>query len=181
MKSGSARIDTSAPWDKRDKSTHRFEIADVNGPISLTVPVVKPQSYSSATLGDIRLSTHGDWPRVHRVTLESAYGRTPYFEFVFPRFEKFFHSTTVEQFPFLWQYLAATTACALEFLQIDAEVKVGEQPEDTAEGEPYVSVLPPYWQPRADRFGFLPGLSILDLIFNLGPEASLYLRKLAAS
>ncbi|MDE6134461.1 MAG: WbqC family protein, partial [Muribaculaceae bacterium] len=31
-----------------------------------------------------------------------------------------------------------------------------------------------YWQVRADRFGFIPGLSVLDLIFNLGPEAPLF-------
>ncbi|MDE6145308.1 MAG: WbqC family protein, partial [Muribaculaceae bacterium] len=34
----------------------------------------------------------------------------------------------------------------------------------------------PYWQVRADRLGFIPNLSILDLIFNLGPETALLWR-----
>ncbi|MDE6643883.1 MAG: WbqC family protein, partial [Muribaculaceae bacterium] len=36
----------------------------------------------------------------------------------------------------------------------------------------------PYYQVRADRLGFIPNLSILDLIFNLGPEAPLLLKKI---
>ncbi|MDE6430391.1 MAG: WbqC family protein, partial [Duncaniella sp.] len=39
--------------------------------------------------------------------------------------------------------------------------------------------LPSYWQIREDKLGFIPGLSVLDLIFNLGPEAVLYLDRLA--
>ena len=35
----------------------------------------------------------------------------------------------------------------------------------------------PYWQVRADRLGFIGGLSVLDLIFNLGPEAALHIRR----
>ncbi|MDE7146980.1 MAG: WbqC family protein, partial [Duncaniella sp.] len=38
--------------------------------------------------------------------------------------------------------------------------------------------LPQYWQVRADKLGFIPGLSVLDLIFNLGPEAVIYLDRL---
>lgn len=36
-----------------------------------------------------------------------------------------------------------------------------------------------YYQVRADRLGFFPYLSILDLIFNVGPEAPLILKKMA--
>ena len=36
-----------------------------------------------------------------------------------------------------------------------------------------------YYQLRADRLGFRPGQSILDLIFNLGPESPLILRKIS--
>ena len=39
--------------------------------------------------------------------------------------------------------------------------------------------LPPYRQVRQDSLGFIAGLSILDLIFNLGPEAQIYLNNAA--
>ena len=39
--------------------------------------------------------------------------------------------------------------------------------------------LKPYRQVRGDKLGFIAGLSILDLVFNLGPEAQLYLNEMA--
>lgn len=36
----------------------------------------------------------------------------------------------------------------------------------------------PYWQVFSGRFGFVPGLSALDLLFNLGPDALPHLKKL---
>ena len=38
--------------------------------------------------------------------------------------------------------------------------------------------MPPYWQVRGSIHGFMADLSVLDLIFNLGPEAPLYLKSL---
>ena len=37
----------------------------------------------------------------------------------------------------------------------------------------------PYYQVFSDRFGFTPGLSALDLLFNEGPDAVLWLKRLA--
>ena len=36
----------------------------------------------------------------------------------------------------------------------------------------------PYFQVFADRFGFTPNLSVLDLLFNEGPDSILWLKKL---
>lgn len=169
-------IDPHTRWNKRDKSTHRYRVADVNGPVDLTVPVGKPESFTDAKLADISLSNHGQWWHVHRVTLESAYGRTPFFEHYFPKFERFFNAETTAEFPHLVSYLTATTNQALELLGIDAKVELGSSQEKL---EPFrCDSLPPYWQVRSNKFGFISGLSILDLLFNLGPEATLYLRRL---
>lgn len=173
-------------WNKRFKPTHRYKIADVNGPISLTIPVAKPESLSNCRYGDIRLSTHGNWWHTHRWTLESGYGRTPFFEFYFPRFEKFFNADSVNNYPFLWEYFVATTQEILKLLDIEAEIKTvsscdGRQDVVSEEVSQHVSPeseIRPYWQIRQQQFGFLPGLSILDLIFNIGPEAALYIRNL---
>ena len=185
MQSENVVIDLSLRWNKRAKSTHRYEIADVNGKISLTVPIEKPESILNAKYSDIKLSTHGEWWHVHKVTLESAYGRTPFFEHYFPRFEKFFSRETVEEFPFLWQYFLESTNLLARSLSVATRFMAGRN-EDNDKLNPMLdydkgvihSEVPAYWQIRNDRFGFIQGLSALDILFSLGPEASLFLRKL---
>lgn len=171
-----ACYDLSQHWNKREKSTHRYDVADVNGRISLTVPVEKPESYTRTSFSDIRLSRHGNWWHVHRVTLESGYGRTPFFEHYFPKFEKFFDSETVDRYPFLWQYLQATTATLAQEMGMEMTVGVTVGKDGPEADIPSTFTQEPYWQIRHDRFGFLPGLSALDLLFSLGPESILYLR-----
>lgn len=177
-----AVINVNSRWNKRVKTTHRYTVADVNGPVELTVPVEKPASYSDCTLGDIRLSKHGQWWHVHKVTLESGYGRTPFFEHYFPYFERFYTSETVDRYPFLWQYLQQTTNVVFQLLDTNSAVGIGvDAGQSVVNGQSNLSFLqslPSYWQIRKDRLGFLPGLSILDILFNLGPEAILYLRRL---
>ena len=63
-------------------------------------------------------------------------------------------------------------------LLIDAEVTYDASGLDPAETTDYRreaipdASIGPYWQVRADKLGFTPGLSILDLLFSLGPEAA---------
>ena len=84
-----AVIDTSLRYDKRFKSVHRYTIADAGGELRLTVPVSRPEGAflsGRLTWGDVTVSDHGRWWEVHLQALESAYGRTPFFEFYIDRF-----------------------------------------------------------------------------------------------
>jgi hypothetical protein len=166
-----------ALFDKRRKEVHRYTIADVNGPLTLTVPIVKPHGLQNATWQDVRLSDHGQWWHVHRISLETAYGRTPFFEFYIDRFLPFLSREAVDRFPSIIAYDRA----------IDAEISSILFPKglpafSNESFERHESFeTQPYWQPRQERFGFIGGLSILDLIFCLGPEAALYLQRLNAN
>lgn len=182
-------------FDKRMKDAHRFTIADTRGPLTLTVPIAKPES-SSCSWGDIRISTHGAWWDVHRVALESAYGRTPYFEFYIDRFLPMLTVGVEERYPSLaslalaWdaeirKILTLAPSCQTEDCAentIVTEVAAGHKfrlvDESQGDFEMEEHPLPPYYQVRADKLGFIPNLSILDLIFNLGPESPLYLHTL---
>ena len=167
-------INVQAKWDKRDKATHRYRVADVHGPIELTMPLEKPRSFTESTLADISISRHGNWWHNHRVTLESGYGRTPYFEYYFPKLEKFFSADTIDAFPLLSEYLVATTNTLFEMLDLPQRLDIVRQ--EVARRTQEELILPEYYQIRAARLGFITGLSILDLLFNIGPEAQLYLR-----
>lgn len=175
---GHVTLAASAPYNKRDKAVHRTDIADVNGPMSLTVPVGKPERSAGATWHDIRVSTHGAWWHLHRVALESAYGRTPFFEFYYDRLAPFFAPRSEDKCETVAALDIAVNKVICDILGIPYPHidTTGLRAADEA-------LLPtvdtqPYWQIRADRFGFIPHLSILDLIFSLGPEAPLYLRRL---
>lgn len=65
-------------------------------------------------------------------------------------------------------------------LDADVESPVGNI-TDMRGKEPESHNMPPYYQVRADKLGFIPSLSILDLLFNMGPEAQLYLKKLCTA
>lgn len=166
-----SRFDPEAPFDKRLKSTHRFTIADTRGRLDLTVPIAKPAT-SRCRWSDILISTHGAWWDIHRVALESAYGRTPYFEFYIDSFLPMLTVGVEQRFPRLTDLQQAWDDAIRDHLGIepaDEKVLATTGPQITL-GE-----LDSYRQIRADRLGFIPGLSILDLLFNLGPEAQLYL------
>jgi hypothetical protein len=187
-----------ALFDKRRKEVHRYTIADVNGPLTLTVPIVKPHGLQNATWQDVRLSDHGQWWHVHRISLESAYGRTPFFEFYIDRFLPFLSREAVDRFPSIIAYDRAIDAEISRILfpkglpAFSNESFERHESFETAsngrfcapsdcEGKARAKEAVPYWQPRQERFGFIGGLSILDLIFCLGPEAALYLQRLSAN
>lgn len=157
-------------FDKRCKAAHRFVIADTRGPLDLTVPIAKPYGRTWAAT---RLSTHGTWWETIPAALESAYGRTPFFEFYAPDLLPLLSD------PARFDSVGALNAAVDSFVRraldlTDVDVSYSFDPA-LRPTEPAGFELAPYWQVRADRLGFIPGLSILDSIFNLGPEARLLL------
>ena len=171
---GKVAFDTSARYNKADKGTHRFTIADNRGELRLTVPVSRPSGADRWSM--VTVSDHGRWWETMPVALESAYGRTPFFEFYIDRLMPLFSP----------EPKAVTDLC----LEADAIVRrILDMPVDIvgtdecSECDIYTGFdfteaslsLPPYWQVRADTLGFIPAMSILDLIFNLGPESQLYI------
>lgn len=184
---GHVVVDSSIPYDKRQKAVHRCDIADTRGKMSLTVPLAPPSvPFRDATWHDCRVSTHDEWWIRHRITLESAYGRTPFFEFLIDRFLPLLRSPEEwEHWPDAISFDRAADGIVRGFLDIDTALW-GDPRELQAE-TPQENIVDlrrsdfslisqePYYQVRIDRLGFIPGLSILDLIFNLGHEAGPYL------
>lgn len=171
-------MDWDTAFDKRDKATHRFTIADTRGRLDLTVSIARPAS-SRCRWSEIGVSTHGAWWDVHRVALESAYGRTPYFEFYIDRFLPMLTVGVTDRYPRLCDLASAWDEQIADILGLTRDDAREATEHDSRLKEAADLQILPYRQVRASRLGFLPGLSVLDLIFNLGPESQIYLNDLA--
>jgi len=169
-------------YDKRHKEVHRYTIADTRGTLTLTVPVSRPSGvFETGKLlwKDVTVSAHGRWWEVHRIALESAYGRTPFFEYYIDRFKSLFAPRPLEEKESIVSLCLRADKIVREILGMETKI-VSYIPENSEihdfRTEKYdVSPCVEYWQVRRSKLGFISGMSILDLIFNMGTEAPLYL------
>ena len=170
---GGVAFDTEVRWDKRRKESHRTIIGGANGPQMLTVPVVKPEHYHGTTVGDIQVSDHGHWWSLHFGALESAYGRTPYFEYYADELAAAYtgHIDSLCELDLILHRFACRVLGLNDMSGCHISNPVGIE----SVTDPIAEL--PYWQVWSDRFGFQPGLSVLDLIFSEGPAAILHLHR----
>jgi len=178
---GRVAIDTGIRYDKRFKSIHRYRVADTRGELSLTVPVGHPLPDGPRLWSRTLISDHGNWPHVHLTALESAYGRTPYFEFYVDRLRPLLQYRQISVVDFCLQADAEVRRILDLPCQIvdinDVDISSPLVDDLRRSGVPEHFASGSYWQVRQTELGFIPGLSILDLIFNLGPEAVLHISK----
>ncbi|MBQ8223754.1 MAG: WbqC family protein [Bacteroides sp.] len=178
-------------YDHYLKQTYRNRctIAGPNGELVLTIPIVKPDNVKCPTR-DIQISDHGNWRHLHWNAIESAYNHTPFFEYYKDDFRPFYE----RKFRFLVDFNEnlRQLVCSLIDMQPLVEYTTNYQvilPKDAydlresihpkkdfqATDPSYHSL--PYYQVFQERLGFLPNLSIVDLLFNMGPESLLVLKK----
>ena len=171
---------------------NRCIIATTQGLQALTVPVEKTPSNlpEGRLIKDVRISNHGKWRKEHWNALQSAYGESPFFEFYEDDIRPFFENH--------WEYLLdfnmAITEKMCELLDIHPHIILTESYQNSLpigegwDGADFRTAIhpkhpqedsdfspKPYYQVYKERFGFQPNLSILDLLFNMGNEAVLYL------
>ncbi len=156
---------------------NRCRIATANGIIDLTIPVEKS---GKEFVRDIKISEHTDWQTHHWRTIEAAYNSSPFFEYYSDDFRPFYEKKWV----FLWDFNFQLLQKVMELLEIDNKILLTEKYElqlpevfDVREMiHPKKNQLietPPYYQVFSQKFGFQKGLSILDLLFNMGNESQL--------
>ena len=167
---GSVSICADERFDKRCKAAHRTSIADTRGSLELTVPIEKPYG---RTWGDTKVSLHGRWWEVLTTALESAYGRTPYFEFYADDFLPLIADPGA--FTSVYELNSRFDAAIRRAIGLTRPVGIAPKGSRPVAVEPWEPK--PYWQVRRDKLGFVGGLSILDMVFNLGPETLLYLQR----
>ena len=176
-------IEQHETWVKQSYR-NRCLIATTQGVQALTVPVSFDDD-GHHTTRDARISDHGNWRHLHWQALQSAYGDSPFFEFYADELAPFFHE---RRWTFLMDLNDEICAKMCGFIDITPSLHhtdyyVHETPCDyrTAIRPKYPEADPdfmvrPYWQVYQQKHGFLPNLSILDLLFNMGPESIFFLQ-----
>ena len=163
------------------KQTYRNRciIATTQGTQALTVPVER----TKADMMTIRISDHGNWRHLHWNALQSAYGESPFFEYYEDDLRPFFQP----DWEFLFDYNEAIRQKMCELLDIQPRVRFTDDYVREAEGDYREIIRPknagpdadfqprPYYQVYASKHGFLPNLSILDLLMNMGLESIFWL------
>jgi hypothetical protein len=163
---------------------NRCDIYSANGQMSLIVPVLRG-SFHKTPVKDIRIDYSKRWQQVHLGALVSSYRSSPFFEYFYNSVEKIISN----RFTFLLDLNLASLEMAMEASGILKPVGYTSEfrtfTNEIWDKRDYVSPkkdpgnffspLKKYNQVFEDRYGFISGLSILDLIFNTGPDAKFYL------
>jgi len=169
-------------WESFQKQTlrNRCLIASANGVQALTVPV--EHSAGNCLVKDVRISDHGNWRHLHWNALRSAYGKSPFFDYYEDDLHPFFEEIHPNRWVYLFDFNEAIREKMCELIDIHPVVSYTTtfvqggltDAEALRVGETMAS-FKPYYQVWQEKHGFLPNLSILDLLFNMGPESIFYL------
>ena len=191
-------------WESFQKQTYRNRclIATTQGIQALTVPVERG---TSPLIKDIRISDHGNWRHLHWNALMSAYGESPFFEYYQDDIRPFFEKRWEFLFDFNEEIrmkmcelldIQPKVKYSLEFkvyslemntlvaekstinykqstINKEIDFREGIRPKHPMEDPDFEPK--PYYQVYQQKHGFLANLSVLDLLFNMGPEGIFYL------
>lgn len=175
-------------YDNYLKQTYRNRcvIATADGTQTLTIPVVKSDE-PKQLMRDVRISDHGNWRHLHWNAISSAYMNSPFFLY----YEEDFRHLFDRKYDFLMDFnmdllrlvvelagmkiLVSQSSVFVPFGQADTESDFRWMVGTDADVSGFNPE--PYYQVFAQKNGFIPNLSIIDLLFNMGPETLLVLKK----
>ena len=183
-------------YESFQKQTYRNRcvIATTQGTQALTVPVERGHLSPLSSLKDIRISDHGNWRHLHWNALQSAYGDSPFFMYYEDDLRPFFE----QRWDYLFDFNEAIREKICELLDIHPVVHYTESFINPSSLTSYLlpltsihdfreAITPKHPAPDPDftprryyqvyeaKHGFQPNLSILDLLFNMGPESIFWL------
>jgi len=164
----------------RQTYRNRYTILGPNGPVDLVIPVEHGRK-PGLKIRDVRIAYHTSWQRIHWRSIGAAYNNSPWFRDYEDEFGFFYE----KKYTFLFDFNLAYTKVILDLLGIRKEILFTDGFENVPEHSLNLRevitpkthysrwspgyIPPSYTQVFSGKFPFVPGLSILDLLFNEGP------------
>ena len=162
--------------DNYQKQTYRNRtyIYGANGKLGLFIPIIHTHK-NRELFKDIKISYESDWMDLHLKSLQSAYRSSPYFEY----FEDDFINLFSKKEKYLVDFNMKCIDLISELLDLNLNYKLTnsfkENPKNTidlrglsiARKEKFINT-PKYLQVFESKHGYLPNLSVLDLLFSEG-------------
>ncbi|MCH2021552.1 MAG: WbqC family protein [Saprospiraceae bacterium] len=167
---------------------NRCYIATANGIVTLSIPLLKGK-HQQAPIKTVSIDNRKNWQIIHWRSIQTAYGNSPYFDYYKHELQILYE----KKYDLLFEFCLDVQEVIFNALQITPTVHfTSSYSKETQEDQIDMRniILPktrslandihfdayPYPQVFEDRLGFLPNLSILDLLFCTGPEAYQYLQ-----
>ncbi len=172
--------------DHFEKQTYRnrYYILGAHGKHLLSIPVKHSKSRQHIPTEKMLIANEFPWQKQHWKSIQTAYRSSPYFEYYEDRIEPLFE----ENFEKLMDFNIKSIRLIFELLNKPFNYIFTDeyQKEKQADSDlrylvdaktefDYIKQLEPYIQVFSDRHEFIPDLSVLDLLFMLGPETEMYL------
>src|SRR5690606_26461381 len=166
---------------------NRMRIASAQGALDLIIPVTRPQG-SKTNITDVRISYEECWHTKHWHAIVSAYKSSPYFDYYADEISDFYTIKHTDLWSFTNSILRVcirllslqikienTQSFIKEYTSNDKDQRYAMSPKHTTN----TTIYPPYTQLFEEKHGFIPNLSILDVLCNVGPESGLYIKKVS--
>lgn len=169
----------------RQTYRNRYEIAGPNGIQKMIVPVAK-SVYNNCEVNKVVISYDENWPLIHWRSIVTAYNSSPYFLYYKDEFEDIFFKKHLNLLELNQQFLnlilkvidikktVSYTNSYVRPFDINTDFRTVLHPRNNKSNDSYYS----YYQVFSQKYGFLPNISIIDLIFNLGPESIEIIKKI---
>jgi hypothetical protein len=161
---------------------NRCNIYGANGKLRHSIPKQRKGS-SKTIIENLKISYRNNWQKQHWNAIESAYNSSPFFKYYKDELKPFFE----EKEEYLVNFNSKLQNVVLSMLQQENMIKNTTEylhKGDFFDLRNYTWELKnqkKYDQVFMEKQGFIPNLSILDLLFNLGPESIDYLNNIDLS
>ncbi len=161
---------------------NRAEIYGANGKLKLIIPIKHSQGSKKKSYKNVSIDYDKNWQKIHWKSICSAYRSSPYFEYYESELCPFFQKKQVTLFHFniiLIEKLMLLIEHSFDYQIVNSGLtKLDILHSLISAKKVYKTEFKTYIQVFKNKYGFIPNLSILDVLFNLGPETKRYLNNI---